>query len=441
MISRTINQYRYYCTTESNIVYKWDLSAPTTCPNSSSHTIDPNSITIIDSIANTQVTLPNANLIQSPFEELKVEQKTTVIDLKSVFGRSLLRDIYSSNGNGSITNNIGGNGEYTLSVSGVNDIAQLSSAERGRYIAGMSAEVGIGVRTNTYTLSNTQQAKWGYFDESNGFYFLMNSNGLNCAILKNGVETIYTRNNFTADSLDGNGPSGVTYNPTTGMIYNITYSWYGYGSVEFAIIARNLENKQSYIPCHRVFSSNSTTINNPNLPIRVELKNNNSPNPAAIYVGGRQYSILGKYTPIMMINSSYLSVPSPARNIFSPILSIRRKVDYKGVAIKVLSADFIANSDTFVEIRTKTTLNNPVYTNIPSQISTETAIEQDTSSTVVTGGVVIWAGIIPADKSSLRQIESLQYTISEYDIVTVLAQSISSVTGTLSVALRWSEEW
>ena len=68
-------------------------------------------------------------------------------------------------------------------------------------------------------------------------------------------------------------------------------------------------------------------------------------------------------------------------------------------------------------------------------------MEQDTSSTNASGGVVIWAGIIPADKSSLRQIESLQYTISEYDIVTVLAQSISNVTGTLSVALRWSEEW
>lgn len=440
MASKTVNQYRYYCTSESNFVYKWDTATPSTCPNNIAHGIDSNSITIVDTVADNQVTLPHVNLTTNSFDELRIVEKTNVIDLKSVFGKTTLRDIYSSNGTGSITNTIG-TGEYNLSVSAANDIAQLSSAERGRYLAGVVSEVGVGIRNTVSALSNTQQARWGYFDESNGFYYLLNSNGLNCAILKNGVETVVTRSNFNTDVLDGTGPSGVNLNIANGIIYNIQYSWYGYGSIEFIVVTRGPDNRQRYLTCHRHFTSNAVSINNPNLPIRVELKNNTTASNANLFVAGRQYSILGKYMPNRRLNSAYVSVPTPGRTAFSPVISIRRKVDYKGVAIKLSSADFIASSDMFVEIRTKTTLTGAVFSNIPSQIATETAVEDDTTATAVTGGIVIWAGIIPADKTALRQAEGMQYDISEYDIVTVVAQSISGSVGTFNVALRWTEEW
>lgn len=434
--NRVVNQYRYYCTTESNLVYKWDTATPTTCPNDAAHTIDATSMTIVDTVKSSEVEV--SNLLTNSFDELRVAEKTNIIDLKSVFGLTQLRDIYSSNGTGFIGNS---NGEYHLTVAAANDIAQLSSAERGRYLAGCVGEVGIGVRMTVASLSNTQEARWGYFDSSNGFYFMLNSNGLNAAILRNGQETVFPRSQFNVDPLDGTGPSKATVLASTGHIYQINYSWYGYGVIEYTIVAQGgLDTRQRNLVAHRHYTSNAVSIPNPNLPIRAELRNNTTASNAQMFIGGRQYSVIGKYLPNRRINTSYRSTPTPS-SAFAPVISIRRKADYQSVAVKVFSADFIASSDMFVEIRTKTTLTGGTWDNIPSQQAGETAMEQNTTATAVTGGIVVWAGIIPADKASLRQVEGLLYDISEFDIVTVAARVISNSVGTFNAALRWSEEW
>jgi hypothetical protein len=56
-----INKYRIYCTTESNYVYTWNDSEPTICPNNIQHSIDDNTITIIDSVENKTVNIIQEN--------------------------------------------------------------------------------------------------------------------------------------------------------------------------------------------------------------------------------------------------------------------------------------------------------------------------------------------------------------------------------------------
>lgn len=43
-----IYKYRIYCITEGQNVYEWNTVEPTTCPNNTAHTINPNSISIVD---------------------------------------------------------------------------------------------------------------------------------------------------------------------------------------------------------------------------------------------------------------------------------------------------------------------------------------------------------------------------------------------------------
>lgn len=43
-----VYKYRIYCVTESQNVYEWNTAAPTTCPNNTAHTINPNSISVVD---------------------------------------------------------------------------------------------------------------------------------------------------------------------------------------------------------------------------------------------------------------------------------------------------------------------------------------------------------------------------------------------------------
>lgn len=61
MNSTTVYYYRLYCNTESVFVNVWSPTTPTVCPNNNSHTIDNNSITILNNISNTNVYVQNNN--------------------------------------------------------------------------------------------------------------------------------------------------------------------------------------------------------------------------------------------------------------------------------------------------------------------------------------------------------------------------------------------
>ena len=50
MTAKQVDHYRLYCKTESAYQYTWDDSIPTACPNNNTHTIDTDTISIIDSV-------------------------------------------------------------------------------------------------------------------------------------------------------------------------------------------------------------------------------------------------------------------------------------------------------------------------------------------------------------------------------------------------------
>jgi hypothetical protein len=50
MSSVTIYNFNLYCLTESAVVNTWDTSAPTACPHNETHTIDPNSIVVVQTV-------------------------------------------------------------------------------------------------------------------------------------------------------------------------------------------------------------------------------------------------------------------------------------------------------------------------------------------------------------------------------------------------------
>lgn len=56
-MSKKVCKYRMFCNTEQAYTYKWDSDVPTTCPNNTMHEIDTNSIAIIDSVSNNDVTI------------------------------------------------------------------------------------------------------------------------------------------------------------------------------------------------------------------------------------------------------------------------------------------------------------------------------------------------------------------------------------------------
>lgn len=61
-MSTTVYQYIVYCITEGQYVTYWGTSPPTTCPNNNTHTIDPNSISIQQTISEDTIKTNEVNV-------------------------------------------------------------------------------------------------------------------------------------------------------------------------------------------------------------------------------------------------------------------------------------------------------------------------------------------------------------------------------------------
>lgn len=453
-MTSTVNRYRYYCNTESLYVYKWDTSPPTVCVNNPVHSINLTSISISDQVTNSGVssgTTSLGNLSLDQFGVLRTISRQTPIDLKSIFGVTQIRDTLALAGTGTVTNTIG-DSEYKMFIQGVTDVADLRSAERGRYISGMSIEAGIGIRIPT-TLGTNQRLLWGLYDGTNGIYFKYVASQLSVNILRDGVETSIPQSAFNVDSLDGNGPSGIVYSPSSGITHRITFSWYGYDLIDFSIIGLSADNKQNSYSVHRIKVTSSTSVKNPNLPLCVRLEGNGNNLAQTVYVAARQYSIIGEYKPIYRLNSHLVVAATVSSStIWQPIISIRKKVTHKYINVLISSLLLVQASDVLVQIRIGNTLVGASWVTPVDQTASETAVECDTSAISSTGGVILHLGYggsgvgtktgnsTSSSSSILGDDSGVSLILTETNNITVFVKYVTTP-GTATAILRWKEEF
>lgn len=431
-MNKDIDQFRVFCNTENKYVYTYSDRPPISCPNNGSHIIDTSQIASVGK-------LPLTVFPTTSFEEIRTAERTPIIELKSIFGKSSFRDIFVENG-GTISNNVG-DSEFRLQVNGANDEAWLRSAERGQYVAGLQGETGIGVRLGSNMVDN-QTLRIGLFDDSNGFFFEYTSNGLHACILRDSVLDSVPLSSFNVDKFDGSGPSKYVLDPKDGIIYTIRFSWYGFGNIEFRLNTTNSELKQSSWLGHIYNPYATTSVKNPNLPISVRLRNNGSANPSTVFVAGRQYSLLGKYLPITRETATYrLSINVNSPNAFTPLISVRRKAGYLGVPVKAFAVDALCTSDLVVQLRTQATLSNPIWTTPLDTDANDTATEVDVNSTSVTGGKPIWTALVGGNNRGSSARLEIAYDLPEFDTLCLLAKSVTGGNNTVSVIFRWTEGW
>lgn len=239
----------------------------------------------------------------SLFGDLVSVQRTTLIDMASSFGTSTLRDEVYTIGSGSITQNPDPTtGEIVLNTGSTADSQiDLQTAEYGRYVPGYSAQQGIGIRIPNPPTDSGSEARWGYFDGDNGFYWGYDGGRQEMFVARksNGTETqrIY-RSNWNRNDIDDyvNRPWTVS----EGSIFHIDFSWYGYGIIVFTIVTQTANDslpsspQQRSIPVHAIAVENTTSTSDPNNPIRVEAQNGTNAENYDVRVGGRQFSVFGK---------------------------------------------------------------------------------------------------------------------------------------------------
>jgi hypothetical protein len=397
---------------------------------------------------NTDVNIQNidSKIRNTAFGEIRVANRTNLIDLKSSFGLNDLRDIVGTTGSATVTNVINSTGEYTIATTANStDEAVFQTRERGRYTAGIECECGIAFRLGDLNYSGNEFVRWGYFDEENGYYYQYDSNGLRCFVRKAGVD-INVPITVDLDRIIGNNIV-IDLNLLEGHIYNISVVWYGYGSINYYI---NINNYPYIIATYNPVGGTSTLT--ANLPIGVQLKNNGTATAHNVYVAGRQFSFLGDYTPtfrltpIIVLSKSVPSNNAGSTNGNTPIFAIRNKLTSTVAQLKFQSIEVLSDEDVLIQVFLDATLTGSSFGGIPNITSSNTLLEYDVSSTDFTSsGLLIYTTLV---KGGTRQLGSalstpqapILYDLTGAQNITFTARSLGG-TASIDVVVNFQEEF
>jgi hypothetical protein len=392
--------------------------------------------------------------VSSQFNELRVAKKFPIVELTSVYGLSDIRDVVTTTVGGTVTNDAT---EYSVSTAAIGTAsAILESALRGRYEPGFAGEAGIGVRIPISPVGN-QIASWGMFDSQNGAFFGSTSTNIFVAIRRSGVDTVINQASWNVDPLDGTGPSGITLSLSKGNIYQVVFTWYGYGVIEFRVVLPNqTTGAQEVITVHRYSPTDETSIADPNQPLRAEINNNGTETAFDLFIGGRQYSIVGKYNPTFRVTSERRRITNLTTTL-TPIISFTRKAIFpsgsgrdNSVEINLEEINIITSEDLAYQVLLGGTINGS-FLNYPTATTiiptAETALLVNGTCTTITGGEVVFQGVVSGGLglSSTRVLASsllLDFNLPINQFVTLAVIRLAgSPTNTVSSTFSVTESW
>ena len=385
----------------------------------------------------------------SGFGEIRTVERTPLIEIKSaVDDVSNIRNVVTVAGSATVAIS---NSEYLLSTTALaNDVATLDSAERGRYLPGYEATTGIGVREASANPSYTgdMEARWGYYDDNDGYFFGEDATGKFVCVRRAGSDTKNYQSSWNGDKLDGTGPSGLTLDLTDGNIFQIRYSWYGYGAIAFEVITKDTTKQVIQKPTvvHTMDIRGETSIEQPNLPIRAEVLNGATATAHTLYVAGRQYTISGKYNPNYRITADFRGSVSTSTT-WVPLISFRRKSSSKFLAqsVKLSQFEAIANSSNHVlGFVLNGTLTSPSWGTPTNHTAAETVLESDTSATAISGGIFIGGFhlVLSSNKTAaLTQELGFDFDFIESQPITLVVRAVTGTDSIVASSLSIREEW
>lgn len=401
------------------------------------------------------------------FDELKVEERTPVIDFHAINPLSELRESWENATNTQT--------EHQLSTSAnTDDTAFLETDERGQYTSGYQVQAGTGIRLPALPTGDSE-ARWGYYevddngDPLNGYYFGADSTGIFTAKARDGViEKVY-REEWNRDSLSEEyprNPSGLELDLADGQVFQIEFVYYGYGSIEMQLLMDNTsteEDSNSEVVTVHVFQPDGeTSIENTNLPLREEIDSGGTSNDALdLFVGGRQFSILGKETTNDRRTWHYLDTLAGVDDTqWYAAMSFKAKdgtdigsIDFTHVLGTLIGMEVLPDTSTYKwQIRRGTVPDSPTWESPESaeDKQSETAFKVDTASADVLDGsgdltgVHVDGGIIQGSGffTSGLENEGAAGTIVNDQVITLLFKAAPTESGTLgNIFLKIGEKW
>jgi hypothetical protein len=313
---------------------------------------------------------------------------------------------------------------------------------------------------NTFVMAPAQtnlRQRIGYFGTQNGIYIQLNNSTLSFVerSLVTGVvtESVVNQASWNADTLDGNGPSGITLDITKAQILFMDIEWLGEGTVRLGFVIDG-----NFIVCHRFNHANliaSTYITTASLPLRYEITNTGvtaSPSTlkqvcsTAISEGG--YELRGAQqaigTPILTPRTFAVA------GTFYPIVGIRLKATTLD-AVVILTAVSLLGLGNGKNYAWRVLNGTAITGGAWNPASADSSVEYNLTGTSTTGGRVLAQGYINSSnqgspsmdilKEALfaAQLERNTFTSTPFEIVIEMA--IDATGGTLGAyaSVDWEE--
>ena len=376
------------------------------------------------------------------FGELITTERTSLIEINPALGLSALRDTTSVVGTGAVTAT---GGEIVVSTGATTaSTSQLESVESGRYYPGTASQAGLGIRVpDTYT--GTANAEWGYFGSTDGFGFGIDATNDYIFYTRAASKTKVYQSSWNVDPMDGTGPSGATLDMSKGNIYQISFSWYGYGVIEWYVVTDNITGKQVPILVHRYRPESVNSIQNPNQPLTVKVDNGNTTTDYTVYVGGRQYSIYGRYNPSFRRTQETRIAQANIGTTFVPLITFRRKSGFNSYPVKFHEVSLITDVSLIWELRVSGSLTNASFGAVTNVPTTETALEVDIAATAITGGQKLESGLVATGGVGVNQtgsaiLDSFALEVPGTEEITLCARTLTG-TAVVTSILGMEEEW
>ena len=313
---------------------------------------------------------------------------------------------------------------------------------------------------NTFVMAPAQtnlRQRVGYFGTQNGIYIQLNNSTLSFVerSLVTGVvtETVVDQSSWNADTLDGNGPSGITLDIRKAQILFMDIEWLGEGTVRVGFIIDG-----NFIVCHRFNHANlitSTYITTASLPLRYEITNTGvtaSPSTlkqvcsTAISEGG--YELRGAQqaigTPILTPRTFAVA------GTYYPMVGIRLKATTLDAVVILTAVSLLGlgNGKNYAwRVLNGTAITGGAW--VPA--SADSSVEYNLTGTSTTGGRVLAQGYINSSnqgspsmdilKEALfaAQLERNTFTGTAFEIGIEMA--IDAIGGTLGAyaSVDWEE--
>ena len=312
---------------------------------------------------------------------------------------------------------------------------------------------------NTFVMAPAQtglRQRVGYFGTDNGIYVQLNNSTLSFVerSLVTGIvsETIVDQSSWNADTLDGNGPSGVTLDITKAQILFMDIEWLGEGTVRIGFVIDG-----NFIVCHRFNHANlitSTYITTASLPLRYEITNQGTATATTL-----------KQVCSTVISEGGYELRGAQQAVGTPILTPKTFAvagtyyPMVGIRLKSTALDAIVIT-TAVSLLGLGNGKNYAWRIVQSATTTggswvsagvDSSVEYNLTGTSVTGGRILAQGYVNSSNQGspsinilkeaifASQLERNTFTGARFELVIEMA--IDATGGTLGayVSLDWEE--